>query len=125
MSKTGWTVETLKAHIDQRFVDQDRAVQAALQAAEKAVTKAEVAAEKRFDSVNEFRATLQDQASTFMPRAEAEIRVSSLQDKVDLNTEFVNRTGGENAGRLDSRAVLFGVLVILAGIAAAVSPHIH
>ena len=74
-----WTVETLKAHYDQRFIDQDRAVQAALNAAEKAVTKAETASEKRFDAVNEFRAQLADQAQTFIPRAEAELQFANLR----------------------------------------------
>ena len=42
----------------------------ALQAAEKAVTKAELAAEKRFESVNEFRNQLKDQTGTFITRNE-------------------------------------------------------
>ena len=54
----------------QRFKAQDRAVLAALAAAEKAVSKAEIAAEKRFDAVNEFRGQLKDQAATFVTRTE-------------------------------------------------------
>jgi hypothetical protein len=46
------------------------AVQAALVSAEKAVGKAEVATEKRFESVNEFRAQLSDQAAHFSTRDE-------------------------------------------------------
>ena len=38
-----WTIETLKELMEQRFIDQDKAVQAALQAAKEAVAKAEVA----------------------------------------------------------------------------------
>jgi hypothetical protein len=38
---------------------------------EKAITKAEIANDKRFDAVNEFRSQLADQARTFMPRTEA------------------------------------------------------
>lgn len=79
MADSEWTIESLKAHYDQRFIDQDRAVQAALNAAEKAVTKAENASEKRFDAVNEFRAQLADQAATFMPRSEAELQFSNLR----------------------------------------------
>lgn len=41
---------------------------AALASSEKAIMKAETAADKRFDSVNEFRATLTDQASRFVTR---------------------------------------------------------
>lgn len=42
------------------------------EASEKAIQKAEVASEKRFDSVNEFRAQLADQGQTFMPREVAD-----------------------------------------------------
>ncbi len=55
----------------QRFDAQEKAVAAALAAAKEAVVKAETAAEKRFDSVNEFRNTLKDQAGTFITRGEA------------------------------------------------------
>jgi hypothetical protein len=96
--------ETQTKAIDAAFVAQqtamrtafdaaDRAVQAALQAAEKAVVKAETASEKRFDSVNEFRATLSDQAATLMPRVEAEGRLTALAERTDeastRNTEAV------------------------------------
>ena len=46
---------------------QEKAVAAALAAADRAVSKADFATEKRFDAVNEFRATLSDQAAHLMP----------------------------------------------------------
>lgn len=49
----------------------EKAVEAALSAAEQAVAKAEIASDKRFESVNEFRAQLGDQARTFMGRDES------------------------------------------------------
>lgn len=55
---------------EQRFDAQEKAVQAALNAAKDAVNKAEQASEKRLDSVNEFRAQLRDQAGTFVTRSE-------------------------------------------------------
>jgi hypothetical protein len=51
-------------------------------AADRAVAKAEAASERRFESVNEFRATLADQATQLMPRAEAEARILALADKL-------------------------------------------
>jgi hypothetical protein len=54
----------------QRFDAQSKAIQDALTAAEKAVVKAEVATEKRFEGVNEFRQTLSDQAANFISRKE-------------------------------------------------------
>lgn len=50
-----WTLDTFKEHVDQRFTDQDKAVSAALQAAKEAVIKAETAADKRFELLNELR----------------------------------------------------------------------
>jgi predicted transcriptional regulator len=61
----------------------DRAVQAALQAVKEASDKADAASEKRFDSVNEFRNTLSDQASRLMPRIEAEARIQAMTDRAD------------------------------------------
>ncbi len=58
------------------------AVSAALQSAKEAVTKAEVASEKRFESINEFRAQLKDQQQTFMPRSEVTIAIKQLADQL-------------------------------------------
>lgn len=76
-----WTIGTLREHVlalreaddkrySQRSADQEKAVQAALNAAEKATDKADAASEKRFDGVNEFRSTLKDQQSTYITRTE-------------------------------------------------------
>jgi hypothetical protein len=65
------------------FLSQKEAVNAALAAADRAVLKAELASEKRFESVNEFRGTLADQQRTLMPRAEAEAILRSLEVKLD------------------------------------------
>lgn len=95
-----WTIPTLKEHFEalneerdernkQRFEAQEKAVNSALIAAKEAVTKAETAAEKRFDSVNEFRGQLKDQASTLMPRTETESRLNGLEDKIGSITTTV------------------------------------
>jgi len=66
---------------NQRFDAQEKAVAAALAAAKEAVAKAEIAAEKRFDSVNEFRGQLKDQQATLMPRSEVTVLLKSVEDK--------------------------------------------
>ena len=86
---SGWTVDTLKEYIQQRFTDQDKAVQSALSAAKEAVNKAETAADKRFEAVNEFRQTLSDQTSTFMSRTEYEAKYDALQKQLDVLTKLV------------------------------------
>jgi|SRR6476646_172342 len=89
---------------------QDKNTQAALVAAKEAVIKAEVAAEKRFESVNEFRAQLSDQATTFMPRVEAEQRLRALAEKLD------DLKGSSKAGA----SALFSYIVAGAGVVLAV-----
>ena len=77
----------------------ERAVAAALSAAKEAVAKAEVANEKRFDGVNEFRTTLADQTALLMPRAEVDARLSALSEKTsDLVTRF-DRAEGKGVSR--------------------------
>lgn len=66
----------------QRFDAQEKAVAAALAAAKEAVSKAEGAAEKRFESVNEFRNTLKDQQSGLATRPEVDARFKAIEDKI-------------------------------------------
>ena len=68
--------------IQAAFASNEKATAAALAAAKEAVVKAETATEKRFESVNEFRGQLKDQASTLTPRDETkmmEIRLNRLE----------------------------------------------
>jgi hypothetical protein len=68
---------------EERFEAMDAKTGLALASSKDAVVKAEVATEKRFDSVNEFRETLRDQATTLLPREEAAARFKSMEEKVD------------------------------------------
>lgn len=67
-------VSVALAAVETRMIERLEAARrehaAALAANDKAIAKQEIAAEKRFEAVNEFRAQLSDQAATFMPRAE-------------------------------------------------------
>lgn len=110
----------------QRFQAQQEAVGAALQAAKEqvanalsaakeAVTKAETAVEKRFESVNEFRAQLDDQANTFMPKSEATVRFNVLEEKVNVLTNRFDASKNTSAGANNTWAlVVGGAFLILA-----------
>ena len=109
-SVSGWTVDTLHAHLSQRLNDLDRAlsrrmddadkaIQAALVSAEKAVGKAEAASERRFEGVNEFRQTLSDQAATFPTRGEVNAQIERVNAEAVRNTARL----GELELRLTSR----------------------
>jgi hypothetical protein len=119
---SGWTTDTLKAHfdtlraadlktIDQRFTSAEEAVHRALESADKASTKADNATEKRFEGVNEFRATLSDQATRLIPRAEVEQIVKGLNDKIE------DLRGTRRAGVASIGALVVGVAVVAAVIA--------
>lgn len=98
--------------INQRFESQEKAVASALAAAKEAVQKAESAAEKRFDAVNEFRATLKDQQATLIPRVEVEVRFKAMEAKVADNeariTQIVSRAEG-SAQLWQGIAVVLGI----------------
>lgn len=80
-----------------READQ-RALKAALQAVKEDNEKKAVAMEKRFDSVNEFRQTLSDQTSTFLPRPEYVANHKALEDKIQALTDRMNLKDGATKG---------------------------
>src|ERR1700730_3038561 len=65
------------------FNANEKATAMALASAKEAVAKAEAASEKRFESVNEFRGQLRDQAASFITRDEYSIQLKSITDKLD------------------------------------------
>jgi hypothetical protein len=104
----------LREYIDVRFEAQEKAVQAALASADRAVAKAEMAAERRFDSVNEFRSTLSDQARLLMPRSETEQALKSLTDKIDILTSRVNQRDDRGRGMGDVWGFIVGAIGVVA-----------
>jgi len=91
----------------------EKAVQAALVAAEKAVTKAELAAEKRFEAVNEFRGQLADQANTFLPRTEYDGSHKALSEKLADLASRQDRSEGNKQGGFDARTAIVGMVFLV------------
>ncbi len=109
----GLLSDQLKAYFADKFIDTDlryqqrfdaqqkavgdaliaaeKAVNTALASADRAVVKAETAAEKRFEAVNEFRATLSDQALNLLPRSEADARFNAITEKLNTASNMVSR----------------------------------
>ncbi len=67
----------------------EKAVAAALSASDKAVDKSEIAQKGVNETQNEFRGTLRDQASTFMPRAETESLIRELRGFISAQGEVI------------------------------------
>lgn len=101
--------------------------QAALEAAEKAIAKAETATDKRFESVNEFRAQLADQAGRFMPRDESINRHDATADKISdldrrqradiaLVNSRLDLAAGAGAGVDRSRQIIAWAIAAVLGL---------
>jgi len=111
-----WTVETVREHLaeiiranDARYAQQfdsvtlalaslKESIGIALTAADRAVSKAENATERRFEGVNEFRKTLDDAQRTLMPRIESDVRFTALTERVDIIAKLLNEQRGQRAG---------------------------
>jgi hypothetical protein len=103
-----------------RSSSQDVAVASALAAADKALSKAENAMEKRFDAVNEFRQTLSDQTAQFARKTEIQPTLDGQSQRItELASSFTNHlakgTGINQAwGYLVAAIGAAGVLVAIA-----------
>jgi len=117
LENSEWTVNTLKEMIDQRFADnqiavatallaqekavsiafvsQEKSVSTALLAAKEAVIKAEILTDKRFDAVTDAVAQVSKQTADLLPRAEYTANHGSLNDKIMVVTDAVNRSSGD------------------------------
>ena len=93
----GWTVDTLHVHLDQQFQDLRRQLDERFTSQGIALAKVETASERRFESVNEFRALVMDQQRTFITRAEFDAQHKALEDKLDDLTARVDSTSGGSA----------------------------
>lgn len=127
---SGWTVDTLKEYLESKITAVKENAVLALTASEKAVQKAEVAADKRFDAVNEFRAQLSDQAGLFMPRAEYDARHQALEalvvrereDIAEIRKELAALAGAATgkATFVADRRALVAVLAAVASVLVAI-----
>lgn len=84
--------------VDAAFAAQKEGISAALTAADRAVNKAELATEKRFESVNEFRATLDNQQRTLIPRSEVGVIQDGLNEKITQLTKLMDQIQAERLG---------------------------
>jgi hypothetical protein len=107
--------------LDAAFVAAEKAVSTALHSAEKAVSKAEIANERRFESVNGFRAQMADQQSSFVTREEHEAKMEALQGRVYRNESSVERLQGSGIGSRQTMATFLtaGAIVVTIIIAVA------
>lgn len=92
------------------------------QSIKEAVSKAEVASEKRFEGVNEFRATLADQQRTLIPRMEAEALMRALAEKIGKIEQEMTEHRSSKTGVKEGWGFAVGVagfVALLIGLAMA------
>lgn len=101
MSRNTVSRRELKARfaaIDVQFAAQEKAVSAALAAADRAVIKSETAVEKRFENSNEWRNTVETLQRTYMPRTEFEQSAKATSEKIDGLTARANSKDDRGTG---------------------------
>ena len=103
------------------FAAQEKAINAALASAERAVLKAELATEKRFESVNEFRGTLDNQQRTLIPRSEVDVMVRGLDEKIAQLTKQADALTAERRGGQAMWAFVIGALGLVLTIGSLVA----
>ena len=128
-SVSGWSIDTLKEHLEalilaadtryeQRFLAQEKAVREALAAQEKAVTAALTAAEKAVavaernaeewrKGANEWRGSMTDREQNFASRPE----MASLKERID-------KAEGSGRGMKDTWGWIIAAIAVIAAVAA-------
>ena len=107
-----------------KFSAQDEKTSLALAASKEAVIKAEMATEKRFENVNEFRKTLSDQTVSFVTRVESDVKFSAVYDKfgkMEKEVDELQKARSESTGKNQTHVFLAGITltIVAIGIAAA------
>lgn len=96
-----------------QFLAQKEAVMTALAAAEKAVTKAEIAVGERLKLLNEMRGAMDDAAAHYITRREADTREESLQKTINALTERLNEISNRqisNEGQMQGAKALWAIM---------------
>ena len=77
---------------------------------DRAINKSEAATEKRFESLNDFRGQLTDQASRFMPREVADTQIGELKKQLATLTQRIDVSQGSSVGAKDKTASLYAFI---------------
>lgn len=109
-------IKQLNILLDERSITQEKAVAAALSATREAITKSETATEKRFESVNEFRAALSDASKEQLTRTEYNAAHIALIDKIDDMKVRLTTFEGINAGSQLNKADIYRAVGLGVGI---------
>jgi glyoxylate carboligase len=123
ISPSGWTVDTLKALMDERDLRygqlsdaKEKAITAALAAAEKAVSVAELNSEKWRSNANEWRSAMDDREKKFVIKDNFDTTILNLQRDVKEMKESRDRVEGKGAGLNAAWNLMIQVFGLLAAL---------
>lgn len=106
---TGWNFPTLLTYINDKFA-----------ASDKAIIKAEMAADKRSDASNEIRAAMVDQQKNFADKVQTEFRFSTLEQRMGEISTILSTTSGKSTGIGASVALLLQVISAIVSVVAVI-----
>ena len=119
----GWTHATLLAHVVAMLEAHEKLDAARHHAQEVALTKAETAAEKRFESVNEFRAQAADRDALFITKTEVYPRFDGLAERINELSARLDKAEGRGTGIKDIVAWVVAAMMAAIAIFAAWRAH--
>ncbi len=112
------SMRAIDIRFEQRFTSLSDSISAAMSASDRAITKAELAADKRYEALNELRGMANDTLARTMTRDECEQRFNAVTEKLDSMQARIDRREGGGAGLQQGWVVLVGLAAL---VAAAVS----
>lgn len=111
----GERLEDQRRYFERVVEDMQQRTDLALAEARRATDKADASADRRFDSVFEFRQTLADQTAGFLTRREYDARHDALVTGVTANTDRISRLEGLIRG--------YSALAVLVALAVSILSH--
>lgn len=125
-------INGLREAFNQQINYQKDATLATLAASDKAILKSETATEKRFESVNEFRAALSDQAGNKLSRAEFNVQHDNLMQRLAAQTKriedlqlqltgYMASASGKQIGVGVIGSIVMGIIAATTAVAAVVT----
>lgn len=111
--KSQWTIDTLKTYLLALLDESDKRYTQRFQSQETAILKSEVATEKRFEGVNEFRSALSDKERSLMPRPEFEALHKTVLDGLDGLSKRIILLEGVKTGNKEGWGFTVGVIGLI------------
>jgi hypothetical protein len=105
------TVAQHRMLTEERFLSRDKAVEMAVESMQ-----------KRLEGMNEFRQTLSDQATKFLPRTEYQSTTTATADRISTLSSRMDRAEGSDSKGSSAQSSLISIIaLIISGVIAGVT----